>query len=165
MQPDPTAEGTDAAAEHAGAAGSDAAGSGAAAEGASATAEGATAAEGAGTAGASCERSGAGDVCSPIESAMGVLGRAWAGAVLRAMLEGADRFTDIRRAVPGISDAVLSARLRELCQRGFAERRVDSGPPVSVHYRLTDVGRDTRPVLDALEAFGRRHAALLADPR
>ena len=158
MQPDPTAEGTDAAAEHAGAAGSDAAGSGAAAEGASATAEGA------GTAGSSCERSGAGDVCSPIESAMGVLGRAWAGAVLRAMLEGADRFTDIRRAVPGISDAVLSARLRELCQRGFAERRVDSGPPVSVHYRLTDVGRDTRPVLDALEAFGRRHAALLADP-
>ena len=158
MQPDPTAEGAGTTAEHARAAGSDAAGSGAAAEGASATAEGA------GTAGSSCERSGAGDVCSPIESAMGVLGRAWAGAVLRAMLEGADRFTDIRRAVPGISDAVLSARLRELCQRGFAERRVDSGPPVSVHYRLTDVGRDTRPVLDALEAFGRRHAALLADP-
>lgn len=103
-----------------------------------------------------------GDACSPIENAMGVLGRAWAGAVLRAMLDGNQRFTDIRRAVPGVTDAVLSARLRELCQRGFAKRVVDPGPPVAVSYHLTDVGRDTEPVLAALQEFGRRHHELLS---
>ncbi|MGB8022333.1 MAG: helix-turn-helix domain-containing protein [Candidatus Nanopelagicales bacterium] len=102
-----------------------------------------------------------GDACSPIESAMGVLGRAWAGAVLQAMLDGNQRFTDIRRAAPGVTDAVLSARLRELCQRGFAERVVDAGPPVAVNYHLTEVGRDTEPVLAALQEFGRRHRELL----
>ena len=100
-------------------------------------------------------------VCSSIESALGVLGRAWAGAVLQAMLDGAERYSDIHRSVPGVSDAVLSARLRELVARGFAQREVDPGPPVTVRYRLTAVGRDTRPVLAALQDFGLRHQALL----
>ena len=98
-----------------------------------------------------------GPVCSPIENALGVLGRAWAGAVIEAMLGGAERFSEISRAVPGVTDAVLSARLKELCERGIAERVVDPGPPVSVRYLLTDVGRDVRPVREALTAFGQRH--------
>ena len=40
------------------------------------------------------------------------------------MLEGAERFTEVRAGVPGISDAVLTARLRELCGHGLAERDV-----------------------------------------
>ncbi len=96
--------------------------------------------------------------CTAIEDALGVLGRAWAGAVLSAMLGGAERFSEIKRAAPGVSDAVLTARLRELCARGFAVRHVDAGPPVGVRYALTDLGRDTRPVLEALERFGREHA-------
>lgn len=96
--------------------------------------------------------------CSPIEQAIGVLGRAWAGAVLEAMLEGATRFSEISRAVPGVTDAVLSARLKELCERGFVVRRVEAGPPTTVTYALTEVGRDTAPVLTALRAFGARHA-------
>ena len=99
--------------------------------------------------------------CSAIESTLAVLGRAYAGAVLQAMLAGAERFSDIRRAVPAITDATLSARLKELCARGFAERVVEPGPPVSVGYRLTPLGRDTSGVLDALEDFGRRHRAVL----
>lgn len=97
------------------------------------------------------------ETCSSIEATMGVLGRAWAGAVLQAMLDGAERFTDIRRAVAGVSDAVLSARLRELCDHGFAERVVVPGPPTAITYHLTAVGRDTKPVLEALQEFGRRH--------
>lgn len=108
---------------------------------------------------------GGGSACSPIESAMAVLGRAWAGAVLQAMLDGNQRFSDIRRAVPGVTDAVLSARLRELCTRGFAERVVDPGPPVTVSYHLTAIGRDTEPVLAALQDFGRRHHEVLSRAR
>jgi len=96
-----------------------------------------------------------------IESAMGVLGRAWAGAVLQAMLGGSERFSEIRRAIPGITDAALTTRLKELCERGLAERAVEPGPPVVVRYTLTGAGRDTAPVLDALRAFADRHGDLL----
>lgn len=102
-----------------------------------------------------------GPPCHLIETAMGVLGRAWAGAVLEAMMNGAERFSDIRRAVDGITDAVLTTRLRELCERGLAERTVDPGPPVSVRYTLTPAGRDTQPILDAIAAFGTRYHHLL----
>ena len=99
--------------------------------------------------------------CDAVHQALALLGRAWAGAVLWAMLDGAERFTEIRTAVPGISDAVLTARLRELCAHGLAERNVDAGPPVQVRYRLTDAGFATGPVLDALRDFARRHPTTL----
>ena len=95
--------------------------------------------------------------CSVIEDVMGILGRAWAGAVVQAILDGNERFNDIARAIPGVTDGMLSARLRELCARGLVERVVAPGPPVSVAYRLTSAGRDVAPVLDAVRAYGRSH--------
>ena len=99
--------------------------------------------------------------CDAVHRALALLGRAWAGAVLWAMLDGAERFTEVRAAVPGISDAVLTARLRELCDHGLVERQVAPGPPVAVRYLLTDAGRATRPVLEALRDFARSHPATL----
>lgn len=101
------------------------------------------------------------DSCTTIEDAMAVLGRAWAGAVIEAMLAGAERFSDISRAVDGVTDGVLTTRLRELCDRGIVERTVEPGPPTVVHYRLTDVGRDVAPILDAVRAFAGRHGDVL----
>jgi len=101
--------------------------------------------------------------CSLIEESMSLLGRAWAGAIMRALLDGNDRYSDIRRAVPGVTDAVLSARLRELCAKGFAVRRVEAGPPTTVRYELTAAGRDVEPVLDALSTFALRHRGLLTE--
>lgn len=94
---------------------------------------------------------------------MRVLGRRWAGGVVRAMLDGASRFGEIRAALPGITDAVLSARLRELCARGLAVREVSADPPVQVRYSLTPAGRDLRPVLAAIERYGVKHAELLQE--
>lgn len=102
--------------------------------------------------------------CTLIESVMGVLGRAWAGAVIEAMLSGNERFSDISRAVPGVTDGVLSARLKELCARGLAVREVSPGPPVGVTYRLTQAGRDVAPVLTAVRDFGRAHPDTLRRP-
>lgn len=95
--------------------------------------------------------------CTAIEDVMGVLGRAWAGAILEAMLQGHDRFTDLATAVPGVTPGVLTTRLREFCTWGLAERTVAPGPPTSVTYRLTTAGRDVAPVLDALRSFGTAH--------
>ena len=96
------------------------------------------------------------DDCAAIERALQVFGRAWAAAVLAAMLAGAQRFSEIARHAGGVTDAVLAARLRELCAAGLAERVVESGPPVVVRYLLTDAGRAAAPVVDALATFGRR---------
>ncbi|MGA4670781.1 winged helix-turn-helix transcriptional regulator [Propionibacteriaceae bacterium Y1923] len=95
--------------------------------------------------------------CSVIEDVMGVLGRAWAGAVLQAALAGAERFSEFKRRVPGVSDAVLSTRLKELTERGFFVRDVDPGPPTQVRYRMTEVGREVEPVLSAAVAFAAQH--------
>lgn len=95
--------------------------------------------------------------CSLVESVMGVLGQAWAGAVLEAMLAGNTRFTEIARQVGGATDGVISTRLKELCDRGLAVRTVEAGPPVVVTYRLTQAGQDVAPVLEAVRAYGRAH--------
>jgi DNA-binding HxlR family transcriptional regulator len=99
--------------------------------------------------------------CSTIEGVMAILGRAWAGAVIQAIRDGNERFNDIARAIPGVTDGMLSARLRELCARGLVERIVEPGPPVVVTYRLTDAGRDVGPVLDAVRAFGDAHREVI----
>ena len=97
------------------------------------------------------------NACTAIEDAMSVFGRAWASAVLDALLHGAERFTEVAAATPGATDTTVSRRLKELVEAGFVDRIVDDGPPTQVRYVLTATGRDTRPVLDALRAFGARH--------
>jgi DNA-binding HxlR family transcriptional regulator len=100
------------------------------------------------------------DDCQAVHRVLRLLGRAWAGAVLWAILDGADRFTAIRAAVPGVSDAVLTARLRDLCAHGLVERVVDAGPPTSVRYGATPAGRDARRLLRSLRDYARRHPAV-----
>ena len=97
------------------------------------------------------------DECAAVQAAMALLGRAWAGAVLWSVLEGRERFGEIRERVPGVSDAVLSARLKDLAEHGLVERLVEPGPPVRVRYVATPVGHDARGVLEALRDFTRRH--------
>ena len=99
--------------------------------------------------------------CTVVEEVMGILGRAWAGAVIEAMLDGNERFSDIARSVGGVTDGVLSARLKELCARGLAQRLVDPGPPTVVTYRLTDAGRDVAPVLQAVRRYGQSHPEVI----
>lgn len=98
--------------------------------------------------------------CAAVHRVLELLGRAWGGAVLWAMLDGADRFSLIREAAPGVSDAVLTARLRDLCEHGLAERLVEAGPPTSVRYVVTPAGRDARRVLRAIRDYAGRHPDL-----
>lgn len=101
------------------------------------------------------------DPCDSFEAAMRLLDRRWAGAVVRALQVGAHRFGEIRDHVPGITDAVLSSRLRELCAWGLATREYAVDRPRRVRYRLTDAGLDLEPVLRAIEDYGDRHRQLL----
>jgi DNA-binding HxlR family transcriptional regulator len=92
--------------------------------------------------------------------AFSILGKRWNGMIVDALGQGAHSFVTLRRAVDGISDAVLSDRLSELGEAGLVTRRVDPGPPVSVIYALTVAGENLVPVLQDL---GRWASANLAD--
>ncbi|HVX44547.1 MAG TPA: helix-turn-helix domain-containing protein [Mycobacteriales bacterium] len=81
------------------------------------------------------------------------LGKRWNGVILATLTGGPAGFAELRRAVAGISDSVLSERLGELSQAGLVERTVATGPPVSVAYSLTDAGRALAPALAELTTW------------
>ena len=72
---------------------------------------------------------------------MEIIGRRWTGAIIRSMLTGASRYSEIVAAVPGLSDRLLSERLKELENEGIVERTVTPSTPVRIEYTLTDKGR------------------------
>lgn len=85
-----------------------------------------------------------------VSHAFSVLGKRWNGMILDVLGQGELSFSGLRRAVGGISDAVLSDRLAELADTGLVDRRVDAGPPVAVTYALTDAGCRLVPILGQL---------------
>jgi DNA-binding HxlR family transcriptional regulator len=82
--------------------------------------------------------------------AFGFLGKRWNGVILGTLTAGPASFSELARAVSGISDSVLSDRLSELGTAGLVLRTVDDGPPISVSYRLTPAGDALLPALDEL---------------
>jgi DNA-binding HxlR family transcriptional regulator len=95
-------------------------------------------------------------VCVRFHTAIELLGARWTGAILRVMFTGSHRYADIRAAVPGISDVMLSRRLRELEDAGLLLRAVRPTSPVQVEYHLTPMGEQTKPVLDAVITWSHR---------
>jgi len=96
---------------------------------------------------------GAGDtaqVCSRFHHAVELIGRRWSGAIISSMLRQPRCFNEFLAAVPGLSDRLLTERLRELESEGLVNRTVIAGPPVRVSYQLTESGRDLEPVINAL---------------
>jgi DNA-binding HxlR family transcriptional regulator len=116
-----------------------------------------------------CERDdGAGDdaefhlsaFCPAYRHAIELIGRRWTGAILRAMLSGAARFSDIAAAVPGLSDRLLSERLKELEGEGIVTRLVVPTTPVRVEYALTDKGQALHEVIASVSTWAERWAAV-----
>jgi DNA-binding HxlR family transcriptional regulator len=89
--------------------------------------------------------------------AFDLLGRRWTAVVLGTLHGGPAGFRALSRAVPGISDSVLSDRLSELTQAGLVARSVGEGPPVSVAYTLTGAGRALLPALRQISRWAERH--------
>jgi DNA-binding HxlR family transcriptional regulator len=91
--------------------------------------------------------------------AFDLLGKRWTGVLLGTLRGGPVGFRALARAVPGISDSVLSDRLRELTVTGLVARAVEAGPPVSVTYTLTGAGRELLPALEQISRWAERHLA------
>ncbi len=95
------------------------------------------------------------DPCG-VARALDVVGERWALLVVRELLFGPKRFSDLSRGLPGMSQNVLSQRLREFEQAGVVRRR-RLGPPTSARaYELTQRGSELQPALHALARWGSR---------
>jgi DNA-binding HxlR family transcriptional regulator len=95
--------------------------------------------------------------CCPLyHEAVELIGRRWTGAILRVLMDGPLRFSEIGQAIPELSDRLLSERMKELEARGIVQRRVLSGPPIGVEYGLSEMGRQLEPALGELEEWARR---------
>lgn len=88
--------------------------------------------------------------CGDFQTVLEFIGRRWAGAVLLAGAQGARRFTEFRKLVPGISDRLLSQRLRELDAFGLLEREVIPTTPVQILYRPSATGTELVAALQPL---------------
>jgi DNA-binding HxlR family transcriptional regulator len=91
-----------------------------------------------------------------------IIGERWAFLILRDLLVGPKRFTDLHRGLVGIPTNVLTARLKELEQAGVVQRRVLPRPEGSVVYELTQHGMELEDVVIQLGRWGSK---LLGEPR
>ncbi len=96
-----------------------------------------------------------GDACG-IPRALDRVGERWALMIVRELLLGPKRFTDLKTGLPHASPNVLSQRLRELEHAGIVMRRMLPPPAGSRVYELTEWGKELEPVVDALGRWGAR---------
>lgn len=95
-------------------------------------------------------------VCPHFHAAIELIGKRWTGAIVCALTERPLRFGELAKTVPGLSDRLLSQRLRELEENGLVQREVEPGTPVHVTYSLTEKGGDLRPAIAELRDWARR---------
>ena len=103
--------------------------------------------------------------CPRFHHAVELIGRRWSGAILNAMLPGPQCFNELLAIVPGLSDRLLTERLRELESEGLVRRNVLPGPPVRVSYEMTEAGKDLEPVIRALGQWAQRWVTIETDAR
>ncbi len=95
-------------------------------------------------------------VCPHFHAAIELIGKRWTGAIVCALTERPMRFGELRRVVPGLSDRLLSQRLRELEEEGLVQRDVEAGTPVRVTYSLTECGNQLGPAINELKVWAKR---------
>lgn len=98
-------------------------------------------------------------VCQHFQRAAELLGKRWTPQLVRVLLSGAVRYSDLKAGVPQISDHLLSERLKELEAEGIVTREVTPSTPVRIEYRLTERGNDLAAVIGELASWAERWAA------
>jgi DNA-binding HxlR family transcriptional regulator len=96
------------------------------------------------------------ELCPRFHRAVELIGKRWTGAIVRTLMSGPKRFNELLAAVPGISDRLLTERLRELEAENIVTREVRAESPVRVIYELTSSGRDLGPALDEIARWAER---------
>ena len=96
------------------------------------------------------------DQYCPVAHALDVVGDRWALLVVRELMQGPKRYTDLAEGMPGIGTNILAARLRDLEAAGVVAKKTLPPPAASRVYELTDYGLELKPVMRELALWGAR---------
>ncbi|MFS0560598.1 helix-turn-helix domain-containing protein [Terribacillus sp. 179-K 1B1 HS] len=93
-----------------------------------------------------------------VTDALGILVGKWKPVILLHLLKnGTQRFNELKRSLPGITQKMLTNQLRELEEEDIIERKVYAQVPPKVEYSITDYGRSLEPILHAMHEWGAKH--------
>ncbi|OWR28458.1 transcriptional regulator [Saccharibacillus sp. O23] len=101
----------------------------------------------------------------PVAVTVDVIGGKWKGIVLYHLIEGAVRFNELRKLMPGTTQRMLTLQLRELERDGLVHREIYHQMPPKVEYSLTGFGRTLIPILDLMRNWGIEHERDIVDRR
>ncbi len=93
----------------------------------------------------------------PARAALALIADKWAVLVVRTLLEGQRRHSELRERIDGISQKMLTHTLRQLEHSGLVERRIYAEVPPRVEYSLTRLGRSLREPLEAVQRWAEQH--------
>ena len=96
-----------------------------------------------------------------METTLTLIGDKWKVLVLRDLMPGTKRFSELRKSVGDVSQKVLAAQLRDMENSGLVHREVYAEVPPRVEYSLTPLGRSLKPILDSMWAWGEGYKASL----
>ncbi len=96
-----------------------------------------------------------------METTLTLIGDKWKVLVLRDLMPGTKRFSELRKSVGDVSQKVLAAQLRDMEKSGLVHREVYAEVPPRVEYSLTPLGRSLKPILDSMWAWGEGYKASL----
>lgn len=95
----------------------------------------------------------------PVETTLLLISDKWKALILRDLLNGTMRFSELRRSVGNVSQKVLTSNLRQMERDGLVHREVYPEVPPRVEYSLTDTGMSLRPVIEAMREWGIQYKA------
>ena len=93
----------------------------------------------------------------PLTAALAAIGGKWTLIIVYFLAESPKHFAALRKAMPGISQKVLTQQLRELISDGIVNREAKGATPAPVEYSLTEYGRSVLPLVEDVRVWGRGH--------
>lgn len=93
----------------------------------------------------------------PIEITLNLLSSKWKTLIIRELLTGTKRFSELKKVMPDVTQKMLTQSLRGLEEDGLIARKVYPVVPPKVEYSLTDLGKTLDPVLDSMRVFGNQY--------
>lgn len=95
-------------------------------------------------------------LCPKFESAFQLLGKRWTGLIIKCLMSGMSRFSEIESSVPNLSSKMLTERFKELEEAGIIKREVYPETPVRIEYELTEKGRDLSKVMKEISHWAEK---------
>ena len=104
-----------------------------------------------------CRKACKGSPACPVETTLTLISDKWKVLILRDLLPGTKRFSELKRSIGHVTQKVLTAQLRQMEESGLVIRTVYPEVPPRVEYSLTELGYSLKPVLDAMWDWGENY--------